>query len=563
MPVAARRSLLSQQQKSVPLSFNRAGVAYNEFGETVIANNPRFQSMAGKRGVLIEEATTNLLTANQSNAGSDGTTTGFIPVAGKNNTISSTTEQFKQGSRSIKCVTGGETTYEGFATSGSPNITTGLTYTAGVWVLAPLNALMELRLYSPDVNILIPFTGTGNWQFISGVHTLTSATRIDMWVRTRTSAQAITYYVDMLQLEAKAYPTSWVLGGTTRNAETLTIPSSVLNIDTNGTVNLLTANQSDGTDSLGNITGFSVYKSGTTLTSSTEQAYAGTKSLKVVVDGTQSGQGVTETSAIVSIVGITYALSTRVYAPNGLSMTLRLQDGSSNIISTTPFTGTGAWQYVTVTGVATTTGILMTICPTGSTAQTFYVDQLQLEPRTSATPWILGGTQRNTSAGTIEMEYYVNNNLSSATHIFLEHANSADEGLNQIMMVWSSTTNAWKGQMTNNGKTIVTVLYSPVSNGWHKFAIKWDNTEFKFFIDGISVGTPINNPLLPSVNETFRIGYGQSTYADSLIRNVSVSKVKRTDTDITNRANATTYPIDNQVTAFALLESNLKGVAKV
>ena len=40
------------------------------------------------------------------------------------------------------------------------------------------------------------------------------------------------YYVDMLQVTATAYPLSWTLGGTTQAAETLTAPSSVLNIDT-------------------------------------------------------------------------------------------------------------------------------------------------------------------------------------------------------------------------------------------------------------------------------------------------------------------------------------------
>jgi hypothetical protein len=48
-------------------------------------------------------------------------------------------------------------------------------------------------------------------------------------VRTETTNQAITFYVDMLQLEQKAYPTSWTLGGTTRAASGLSTPITTVN----------------------------------------------------------------------------------------------------------------------------------------------------------------------------------------------------------------------------------------------------------------------------------------------------------------------------------------------
>ena len=221
---------MSTPTKTVPVTFSRTGVAYDQYGATVIANNPRFQTIAGKSGILIEEGTTNLLTANQS-TGTDtlGDTTGFAIVHGSE-TISSTTEQYFQGTKSLKCVCPGTYSTEGWKTT-NITVSASTSYTASAWVR--VNAGVSFMFGVTDVNDKATqntYTGTGTWQYVSVSQTTDSDTVLVVRSYTVTSPQACTMYADMIGLEAKAYPTSWVLGGTTRNAETLTIPSSVVNL---------------------------------------------------------------------------------------------------------------------------------------------------------------------------------------------------------------------------------------------------------------------------------------------------------------------------------------------
>ena len=110
------------------------------------------------------------------------------------------------------------------------------------------------------------------------------------------------------QIILKGYPLSWTLGGTEQKAETMTIPSSVLNIDTSGYSNLLTANQSNfNTDT----TGMEVYgnASGTneTLERQATGGYISTTCGKATstYDGTQNLSLNVTDAATTSIVGST------------------------------------------------------------------------------------------------------------------------------------------------------------------------------------------------------------------------------------------------------------------
>lgn len=211
--------VLDKGMERVPLTFTRASVAYDYQGNSVPVNTPRFEHLIGgniERGVLIEEAHTNLLTANQSTCtDTTGDTTGFN-VYLTTSTISSSTEQALQGTKSLKIITKGETTPEGI--KNEQTVTNGVTYTFSAWVYAPLGAI--LRIQSESTYTV--FTGTGAWQNVSVTHTQ-SDTLASLYITTHGNTQAITFYVDMLQLTATAYPLSWTLGGTTQAAETLQI----------------------------------------------------------------------------------------------------------------------------------------------------------------------------------------------------------------------------------------------------------------------------------------------------------------------------------------------------
>lgn len=162
--------VLDKGMERVPLTFTRASVAYDYQGNSVPVDTPRFEHLIGgniERGVLIEEAHTNLLTADASQEILHATpyTTGTL-----------------NGTYTFQC--------EG---TGSYVLSGGATGTV-----------------SKDN----PITA----EVVSATVTLTPAVSSTL-----------------NQILKTAYPLSWTLGGTTQAKETLTAPSSVLNIKSDGT----------------------------------------------------------------------------------------------------------------------------------------------------------------------------------------------------------------------------------------------------------------------------------------------------------------------------------------
>ncbi|MEL7567641.1 MAG: sugar-binding protein, partial [Dehalobacterium sp.] len=90
-------------------TFTRNSVAYKQDGTQVISGNPRYEAGKFNQGIMIEEGTTNLLTANQSSVETD--TTGFS--AFNSATLSRDTTERWHGSASLKVVTPGSVSYEG------------------------------------------------------------------------------------------------------------------------------------------------------------------------------------------------------------------------------------------------------------------------------------------------------------------------------------------------------------------------------------------------------------------------------------------------------------------
>jgi len=152
---------------------------------------------------------------------------------------------------------------------------------------------------------------------------------------------------------------------------TKTINNNKITITPNTPLNnLLTPNQQTGTDTLANTTGFNPYK-GTTITSSTEQAHTGTRSLKCTTPGTTGNEGLYIPGKTVT-PSTKYIISAWVYAPIGATMTMLDGYGGGNII----FTGTGTWQYIEK--IINTKGTTASIMFWTNSPQsiTFYVDDL-------------------------------------------------------------------------------------------------------------------------------------------------------------------------------------------
>lgn len=122
-------------------------------------------------------------------------------------TQSRSTAQSHSGSASLQVVTAGSTSGEGVysSTYTVPGVVTGTPYAAGIWVLAPVGAAMEALANTVGTGGSVPvvqFTGTGAWQYVSMPNnTANSGAAPYILVRTRGTAQAITFYLDDAMLE--------------------------------------------------------------------------------------------------------------------------------------------------------------------------------------------------------------------------------------------------------------------------------------------------------------------------------------------------------------------------
>lgn len=122
-------------------------------------------------------------------------------------TQSRSTAQAHRGTASLQVVTAGTTSAEGIysSTYTIPGVVQGTPYAASFWVLAPVGAAMEALANTVGTGgtvLVVSFTGTGAWQFISLPNNLSNSGLAPyILIRTRGTAQAITFYVDEAILE--------------------------------------------------------------------------------------------------------------------------------------------------------------------------------------------------------------------------------------------------------------------------------------------------------------------------------------------------------------------------
>ena len=335
--------------------------------------------------------------------------------------------------------------------------------------------------------------------------------------------------------------------------------------------NLLTANQSTGTDTLGDTTGFEGVRKSETITSSTEQSHTGTKSLKCVTPGLLTQEGIITSPISGLSKGVVYIFSAWVYAPNGADMYWFMGDGGDNNVIQ-PFTGTGAWQRVeypfTPDG---SPNHYVSIRTNAKQAITFYVDTLQL---TAGYPlsWTLGGTTMaaetltvnssvyDLTSGTIELEALANDIIKTdgINNYLLSTADG--DGNNQISLLDDSSNNLTITTKASDAATSVSYADSNLtSNTMFKVAAPYKSDKLKLFKDGTSVGTPLTSANLPTTKQTIYLGskYDGTLQANTLIRNVVLTKQDRVDGEITNRSYRDGFGVDKEVTLIAPLKNNL------
>ncbi len=211
-------------------TFDRNSSKYTKSGTLVSANVPSYEAGKFGQGVHIEEATTNLLTANQSDVETDITRFG-INAAGT--TLTRDTGSYWEGAASLKAECDGSTSGQGWYTAPAINVTASQTYTVSVWVKGSGTLrlwLFELNSASATVGSnYSDVTASSTWTRYSVTKAFGSTGVKAIVCLTTASAQVAIYYTDGFQLEAKAYATSWQIGGTSRAVDALyyNLPSAL------------------------------------------------------------------------------------------------------------------------------------------------------------------------------------------------------------------------------------------------------------------------------------------------------------------------------------------------
>lgn len=218
--------------------YRRGGASYNSAANThasAVDMQPRIglpneaatAYSAAKAGLVLEGSTTNILTSNQA-TGTDtsAATTGFASadtgptlLAGSP-TLTSSTGQFYQGSRSLGVDTTNSPANQGWCTTAlSASANTVYYVQMRVKHASGSTALQAfVRDYTNGVQTLQTITPTGGWDYVKLTITTGASAVTDLRIGVRCTAAAVsTFYSDAIQVEAKPFPTSWVDG--TRNAD--------------------------------------------------------------------------------------------------------------------------------------------------------------------------------------------------------------------------------------------------------------------------------------------------------------------------------------------------------
>lgn len=456
-------------------SFARTGVAYGTFGQLSLSGQPRIERIGGKDMVLVEEATTNLLTDNQASVETD--LTGFSPNAAA--TIYRDTITAYHGTACLKIVTNGVTGYEGatFTMAATPL----QTYTFSVWLKGAGVASVWINERSSGGSVgstITPdITLTSNWTRYTVTRTFgDTGIYLRIYIVGVTTPAAITFYADCLQLEAKPYATTWTLPSASRASETLTLPVI-------GT-NLLTDNQASvETD----MTTFSSNNSAI-LTRDTAEFCNGIASLKAVTPGNVPAEGF-----FISQVPVTpsnsYTFS--VWLKGSGTVYIRLSDRNSitGLIGTTDsaaITLSSAWTRYSVTRTFASNGdVARLYVLTYSTVQaiTFWADCLQLERGPAPSTWVLPSASKlplglPVYQGTVEGIVEVNDALKYAAGI-PRIFTITRTGWTTTSLICYQTSSTFYIVSYDDAATYTSNGFPAPANGIYYYKVWWETTSAK------------------------------------------------------------------------------------
>ena len=399
----------------------------------------------------------NLLT----NPSFETNTTGWSNVNGS--ILSSSATQAWVGTKSQKVVYDGtaraaEQTGTSVASYGFTNLTT-YTFSAYVWVPTGQPAV-KIKFGGPNYNVSGSTTTTHDqWERISVTATATGTNTAWLYILNAATsvANGIGFYVDGAMLEMSSAPSTYFDGSTAASgpytyAWTGTANASTSNESVAGRVNNVT-NPSCET----NTTGWATVN-GETLSSSATQAWVGTKSQKVVYDGSTRSAGQTGTSiaAYPFVSGISYTFSAYVWVPTG-QPAIRLQYGGPTFsVSGNASTTHDQWERISVTATAGSNAVawlyILNAATSVPNAIGFYVDGALLETNGSVGTYFDGAT---VNAG-YAYAWTGTANASSSTERVSTAISSSFSGSGTLTTAWSNFVNI--GSAFTGSGTLVTLL---------------------------------------------------------------------------------------------------------
>ncbi len=227
--------------------FTRATIAYDFNGVQSISGAERYSAVGDYgNGILIEEGTTNLLTANQSSVETDLTGLSMLGDEAAKGTLTRNTVQKWSGNACAKVDMNTEMSVGDDVCMGTPAgaggiaVSGGTAYVFSVYIKSSEGTTDDAKLRIVEYNsagvaiadTLSPFLVTTSADFSRHELSVTTQTTT-AYMSVRVSfyyydmfSDCSTFYIDGLQLEQKTMATSWQIGGTARNNEELELPTT-------------------------------------------------------------------------------------------------------------------------------------------------------------------------------------------------------------------------------------------------------------------------------------------------------------------------------------------------